>query len=94
MLFFVLKNFPFLSPRRTSDNFGHLRSSYITPIKEAQDKIEAAANTFKSVFNVAQAGMFTFTPEYNNQGEIIDFRYVMANTTFANNKSSSLSIGR
>ena len=55
----------------------------VTPVKEVQLQLEKAANTLKSVFDFAQTGMFTFNPEYNNNGEIIDFRFGMVNSTLA-----------
>ena len=42
-----------------------------------------AASTLKTVFDTAQTGIFTCTPEYNEQGLIIDFRLDMVNSTVA-----------
>ncbi|HZH99718.1 MAG TPA: ATP-binding protein, partial [Flavisolibacter sp.] len=55
----------------------------ITPIKEAQLQVEKAANMLKTVFNAAQVGMFTFKPEYDTVGELVDFRFVMVNSTLS-----------
>jgi signal transduction histidine kinase/PAS domain-containing protein len=55
----------------------------ITNIKEAQLQLEKAAATLRTVFDAAQTGMFTFAPEYNDKKEIIDFRFVMVNTTIS-----------
>jgi PAS domain-containing protein len=55
----------------------------VTPIREVQLELEKTAVTFKTVFNSAQTGMFTFAPEYNDAGEIIDFRFVMVNSAVA-----------
>jgi signal transduction histidine kinase len=55
----------------------------VTSIKQAQLQVEKAATMLKTVFNAAQTGMFTFAPEYNEVGELIDFRFVMVNSTLA-----------
>jgi light-regulated signal transduction histidine kinase (bacteriophytochrome) len=52
-------------------------------MKEAQLQLEKAAATLKTVFDSAQTGMFTFAPEYDASGEIIDFRFVMVNSTMS-----------
>lgn len=65
----------------------------VTSIKESQLQLERAAKKLHTVFNAAQTGMFTFAPEYNSQGEIVDFRFVMVNSTiseFANQKPDAL----
>jgi signal transduction histidine kinase len=48
---------------------------------EKEKELEAArlADTLQTVFNTVQVGIFIFKPEYNNKGEIKDFRFVMAN---------------
>ncbi|RYZ34575.1 MAG: PAS domain-containing sensor histidine kinase, partial [Sphingobacteriales bacterium] len=56
----------------------------VTPIKEAQLQLEKALSTLRTVFDAAKTGMFTFRPEYNEAGEIIDFRFVMVNSTISN----------
>lgn len=53
----------------------------VTPVKEAQLQIEKAASTLKTVFDAAQTGMFTLAPEYNDEEEIVDFRFLMVNST-------------
>lgn len=55
----------------------------VTQVKEAQTELERAARTMKTIFDSAQTGMFTFAPERNEAGEIIDFRFVMVNSTVA-----------
>lgn len=55
----------------------------ITPIKNTQLEIEKAAERFAGVFNASQSGMFTFAPVRDERGEIIDFRFVITNPTFA-----------
>ncbi|MGZ8561523.1 MAG: sensor histidine kinase [Flavisolibacter sp.] len=55
----------------------------VTAIKEVQLQLERTANTLSSVFNYAQSGMFTFQPELNEAGQIIDFRFVMVNSTLS-----------
>ena len=55
----------------------------VTPIKEVQLQLEKAATTLRTVFNSARTGMFTFAPEYNEKGELIDFRFVMVNSTIS-----------
>ncbi|MFL5810802.1 MAG: ATP-binding protein [Flavisolibacter sp.] len=57
--------------------------SDITPLKEVQLELEKAAVKLKSVFDSAQTGMFTFAPEYNDRGQIVDFRFIMVNATIA-----------
>lgn len=55
----------------------------ITVTKTAQLELERAAERLKAVFNAAQSGMFTFSPVRNEAGEIVDFRFVIANPNFA-----------
>lgn len=55
----------------------------ITDTKVAQLELQAAAERLAAVFNAAQSGMFTFAPVYDNQGELIDFRFVITNPQFA-----------
>ncbi len=66
-------------------DYNHLIQVFsdVSPIKEFQLRSEKAASTLKTVFDTAQTGMFTCTPEYNKQGEIIDFRLGMVNSTVA-----------
>jgi len=55
----------------------------VTPLKEVQLQLEKAAGTLKAVFDSAAAGMCTFTPVENEKGELVDFRFVMANRAIA-----------
>lgn len=66
-------------------DYNHLIQVFtdITPVKEFQLQLEKAASTLKTVFDFAQTGMFTCKPEYNEKGEIVDFRIVMVNSTVA-----------
>ena len=57
--------------------------SDITIQKKAQFEIEKAAERIIAVFNTSQSGMFTFSPVENEQGEIVDFRFVITNPAFA-----------
>ena len=55
----------------------------VTGVKEVQLQLEKAAMTLKTVFDTTQTGMFTFAPEYNTEGAIVDFRFGMVNSTVA-----------
>lgn len=55
----------------------------ITQTKVAQLQLQAAAERLAAVFNAAQSGMFTFAPEFNESGEVVDFRFVITNRQFA-----------
>jgi PAS domain S-box-containing protein len=55
----------------------------ITPIKESHRKLEESASRLAAVFNASQSGIFTFRPVYNENDEIIDFRFGITNPTFA-----------
>ncbi|WP_207515374.1 sensor histidine kinase [Longitalea luteola] len=56
----------------------------ITPLKQVQLQIEQSASTLKSVFDAAQTGMALLDPVYNENNEIIDFRFVLVNATISN----------
>jgi signal transduction histidine kinase len=64
-------------------DYNHLIQVFtdVTAIKEVQLQLEKAAATLKTVFDSAQTGMFTISPEYNEKNEIIDFSFVMVNST-------------
>lgn len=66
-------------------DYNHLIQVFtdVTSIREVQHELEKTATVLKTVFNSAQTGMFTFAPVYNEEGRIIDFRFVMVNTTVA-----------
>jgi signal transduction histidine kinase len=55
----------------------------VTVPKNAQLELEQAAERLKAVFNASQSGMFTFAPVRNEAGEVIDFRFVIANPRFS-----------
>jgi signal transduction histidine kinase len=55
----------------------------ITNTKKTQLELEEAAKRLKAVFNASQSGMFTFKPERNEAGEVVDFRFVITNPRFA-----------
>ena len=55
----------------------------VTPTKQVQLDLEKAAERLSAVFNAAQSGMFTFSPIWNESGELVDFRFVIVNTTMA-----------
>jgi signal transduction histidine kinase len=55
----------------------------VTVSKNAQLELEQAAERLKAVFNASQSGMFTFAPVRNAAGEVIDFRFVIANSRFS-----------
>lgn len=55
----------------------------VTSAKQAQLRFEQAAERLRAVFNSSQSGMITFAPVWNEQGEIADFRFVIANPAFS-----------
>ncbi|HEY0059023.1 MAG TPA: ATP-binding protein [Flavisolibacter sp.] len=55
----------------------------ITETKMIELERKLAAERLKAVFNASQSGMFIFAPVYNTEAEIIDFRFVITNPTFA-----------
>lgn len=55
----------------------------ITATKKLALAAQQSADSLQTVFDAAQTGMFTFAPEYNGQGEIIDFRFVMVNAAIS-----------
>ena len=67
-------------------DYNHLIQVFsdVTTIKEVQLQLEKAAATLKTVFDSTQTGMFTFAPEYNAQGTIVDFRFQMVNSAVSN----------
>jgi signal transduction histidine kinase len=52
-------------------------------LENTRKEIEASAARLAAVFNNSQSGMFTFAPVKNEKGEIIDFRFVITNASFA-----------
>ncbi len=55
----------------------------VTATKTAELEIVNSIERLAGVFNAAQSGMFTFAPEFNEEGELIDFRFVITNANFA-----------
>ncbi|HVG16138.1 MAG TPA: ATP-binding protein [Chitinophagaceae bacterium] len=55
----------------------------VTTVKQAQISVEQAAERLSAVFNASQSGMFIFSPVKDEAGEVIDFRFVIANPSFA-----------
>ncbi|HVF96466.1 MAG TPA: ATP-binding protein, partial [Flavisolibacter sp.] len=53
----------------------------ITVAKRLALAAQQSADALQTVFDSAQTGMFTFAPEYNADGVIIDFRFGMVNST-------------
>lgn len=51
----------------------------ITHTKQKELEVARYAETLATVINTVQVGIFTFKPEYNKKGEIIDFRFTMVN---------------
>lgn len=55
----------------------------ISADKQAQKRLEAAVARMDAIFRSAQSGMFIFAPERDAKGEIVDFRFVVTNPSFA-----------
>jgi signal transduction histidine kinase len=55
----------------------------ITAIKQKQLEIEQSAEKLRTVINTSQAGFFMAKPVWNEQQEIIDFQFTMANQVLA-----------
>ena len=55
----------------------------ITTSKKAELEIRESAERLAAVFNAAQSGMFIFKPVYNQQQQIVDFKFVITNSNFA-----------
>lgn len=64
---------------------GHLINLFtdVTATKEAQLQLEKAAERLQAVFNASQSGMFTFSPVFDDMNELVDFRFVITNPSFA-----------
>ncbi|HEY0039136.1 MAG TPA: PAS domain-containing protein [Flavisolibacter sp.] len=52
-------------------------------VEMSRREIERSANRLRSVFNTTPSGMFIFSPVKNDKGEVIDFRFVITNPSFA-----------
>lgn len=52
-------------------------------LEQSKNEIEVSSERLQAVFNNVQSGIFTFAPERDEHGEIIDFRFVITNPKFA-----------
>ncbi|HEY0677031.1 MAG TPA: PAS domain-containing protein [Chitinophagaceae bacterium] len=52
-------------------------------LEASKEEIAHSAERLKAVFYHAHSGMFTFAPVKDKTGEIVDFRFVITNPTFA-----------
>ncbi|MDQ3277144.1 MAG: PAS domain-containing protein, partial [Bacteroidota bacterium] len=55
----------------------------VTPVKEAQLATERSAAQLETIINRTQSGVLAISPVTNEKGEIIDFRFVLANKAVA-----------
>ncbi|NTS42983.1 hypothetical protein HRG84_19000 [Flavisolibacter sp. BT320] len=55
----------------------------VTSVKESQIRSSQAAERLGAVFNASQSGMFIFAPVKNSENDVIDFRFVITNPSFA-----------
>ena len=55
----------------------------VSPIKRANKAIEASAAELTTVIDTAQAGIFLFEPVFDEQNEVADFRFRLANRQLA-----------
>lgn len=55
----------------------------VTKIRQMQQESERNAARLQTVFHAAQAGMFTFLPEFDERGTVVDFRFGMVNARMA-----------
>ncbi len=52
-------------------------------LESSQTKVLESSERLRAVFNYSQSGMFIFSPIKNEEGEVIDFRFVITNPMFA-----------
>ncbi len=57
--------------------------SDVTATKKAELEMLKSVERLAAVFNASQSGMFTFSPVFDANQEIIDFRFVITNANFA-----------
>ncbi|GAB3792105.1 hypothetical protein GCM10028819_01720 [Spirosoma humi] len=57
--------------------------SDFTELKKLQQRLEASATELQTVIDTCQTGIFLFTPVRNQAGEVIDFRFRLANRQLA-----------
>ena len=55
----------------------------ITEAKTANTLIKEAAKYLQTVIDIAQTGIFVFAPIYDDEGEVVDFRFRIANRVLA-----------
>ena len=55
----------------------------VTSTKQAQLRLDKRQSGSGLYLDSTQSGMITFAPVWNEQGEIADFRFVIANPTFS-----------
>ncbi|MFD2570738.1 PAS domain-containing protein [Spirosoma soli] len=56
---------------------------YITDLKRAQKQLEQLTQELQTVIDTSQTGIFLFQPVHNEVGEVIDFRFRIANRQLA-----------
>ncbi|GAB3781313.1 hypothetical protein GCM10028818_35150 [Spirosoma horti] len=57
--------------------------SDFTELKKLQQRLEASATELQTVIDTCQTGIFLFSPVRNQVGEVIDFRFRLANRQLA-----------
>ncbi|WP_420147818.1 PAS domain-containing protein, partial [Spirosoma sp.] len=53
--------------------------SYYTDLKKHQQRLEAYTRELQTVIDTSQTGIFLFSPVRNKSGEVVDFRFRIAN---------------
>ena len=57
--------------------------SDFTDLKKLQQRLEASTTELQTVIDTSQTGIFLFSPVRNNAGEVVDFRFRVANRQLA-----------
>ncbi|MDB5252442.1 MAG: hypothetical protein JWP27_1611 [Flaviaesturariibacter sp.] len=55
----------------------------ITESRRYQEQVQESATQLRAIMDIAQSGIFVFAPERNESGDVIDFRFTVANPSFA-----------
>jgi signal transduction histidine kinase len=55
----------------------------ITSTKEAQIQLEQSTERLRAVFNASLSSMLTLSPIKNEQGEVVDFRFIIVNPSYS-----------
>ena len=55
----------------------------VSEVRQGQQELKRAADELQAVIDNSQTGIFVFTPEYDDAGEVIDFRFKTINKTVA-----------